>query len=446
MRAMQHNSRANASGGVHGAKHNDRNFDVTQADNIDSSRSDQNVYWHCYPGEGLTFEAAELKFYEEHFGDQLQKTNDAYIRNGHPERCRSMEDWKKVKRNAPEETVLQVGNIEEHIDRDQLLEAYLEYNARMEDWNRAHGCPYTQLNYALHADEAVPHIQARRVWHYTDKDGILKIGQEKALAAAGVPLPHPDQAPGRHNNRKMVFDQLCREKWLEVLHDRGLDVERTPIPDGKHNLDKQDMIREQNRELVKENAALMGTVKPPEEIEAIQGSKTITGKVAVPAADYAVLEAAARATAAYKRELEKTRAENKRLLKTNQELEKRQPSIETLINQANEEKEHGQLRIMFDRLVSWAVDLWDRFVAPLRRLDPNAWTFDDARDGWKDRDPKMAASMEKADPMIQEVERVLGGKEKCLNHILERKGMHPLEINRVLHEKFHQHRTWTIQR
>lgn len=446
MRAMQHNSRANASGSVHGAKHNDRNFDVTQADNIDSSRTDQNVYWHCYPEEALTFEEAELKFYKEHFGDQLDRTNKAYTDNGHPERCKSMEDWKKVKRNAPEETVMQVGNIDEHIDRDQLLEAYLEYNARMEAWNRAHGCPYTQLNYALHADEAVPHIQARRVWHYTDKEGALKIGQEKALAAAGVPLPHPEQAPGRHNNRKMVFDQLCREKWLDVLHERGLDVERIPVPDGKHNLDKQDMIREQNKQLVKENAALMDAVKPSEDLEAIQGSKTITGKVAVPAADFAALEAAARATAAYKRELEQERAKNFRLKEANQELEKRKTTVETMIAQANAEKELGPLRLILERVVSWAVELWDRFVAPLHRLDANAWTFDDARQGWESHDSKMTALMKEADPTIQGVENVLGGKEKCLNYILERKGLSPMEIGRVLREKFHQHRTWTLQR
>ena len=34
---------------------------------IDKEKSKDNVYWHCYDEEKLTFEEAELKFYEEHF-------------------------------------------------------------------------------------------------------------------------------------------------------------------------------------------------------------------------------------------------------------------------------------------------------------------------------------------------------------------------------------------
>ena len=68
MRTMQHNSRANAGGRVHGTKHNDRNFDVEKADNIDIERSAGNVYWNVYNDPTMTFEQAELRFYEEKLG------------------------------------------------------------------------------------------------------------------------------------------------------------------------------------------------------------------------------------------------------------------------------------------------------------------------------------------------------------------------------------------
>lgn len=246
MRTMQHNSRASAGGRVHGVKHNDRNFDVTLADNIDEGRVHLNEYWHLYQDEGvdMTFEEAELKFYEEAFGEQLQQTNDKYLAGGHPERCKDMAAWKMVKRNAPEETTMQIGKVEEHIDGETLMACFQDYNQRLEAWNEAHGRPFTQLSYALHEDEAVPHIQTRRVWHYATDDGSLRLGQEKALEQAGVELPNPGEKVGRRNNRKMTFDAMARELWLDVIHEHGIDVERVALPNGRHNRDKEDMIRD----------------------------------------------------------------------------------------------------------------------------------------------------------------------------------------------------------
>lgn len=246
MRTMQHNSRTNAGGRVHGEKHNDRNFDVTLADNIDEERVHLNEYWHLYQDEGvdLTFEEMELRFYTEHFAEQLQAVNDRYVANRHPEKCKDMAAWKKVRQNAPEETTLQIGKMEEHIDGETLMSCFREYNRRLEAWNEAHGRPFTQLSYALHEDEAVPHIQTRRVWHYTAEDGSLRLGQEKALEQAGVELPNPGEKVGRRNNRKMTFDAMAREMWLDVIHEHGIDVERVALPNGRHNRDKEDMIRD----------------------------------------------------------------------------------------------------------------------------------------------------------------------------------------------------------
>lgn len=263
MRSMQHNSRANSQGRTHGTKHNDRNFDVDLADNIDKERSKDNVYWHLYQATdpGLSFEDAELKYYVDAFGPQLQEINDQYLKNRHPERCKDMATWKQARRNAPEETTFQIGKMEEHVDAKILMDCFQDYNARLEAWNDTHGRPFTQLTYALHVDEAVPHIQARRVWHYEDAKGQLRVGQEKALAAAGVELPKPEAPEGKKNNRKMTFDAMAREMWLDVLHEHGLEIERDPLPDGKHNREKEDMIRDKYREMVAETERLEGRVK-----------------------------------------------------------------------------------------------------------------------------------------------------------------------------------------
>lgn len=245
MRTTTHHGRGHkGSAKGYSEKHNDRNYDVTKADNIDSMRMKDNEYWNFYHSEKMTFEDVELKFYEDKFGKQLKATNEKYIANRHPERVKTMAEWKASKRNAPEETIRQVGKVEEHIDKDLLLKIEKDYSEWQQKWNEEHGEVFTVLTKALHADEAVPHIQERRVWFYRDaKTKDFKIGQEKALEKAGVPLPHPDRKPSRYNNRKITFDKMCRDKWIDICEAHGLKIEREPIPDGKHNQTKELYIR-----------------------------------------------------------------------------------------------------------------------------------------------------------------------------------------------------------
>ena len=44
--------------------------------------------------------------------------------------------------------------------------------------------------------------------------------------------------------------------WLEVLQERGLDIEQIPVPDGKHNREKEEMIRDKYQEISDETARL----------------------------------------------------------------------------------------------------------------------------------------------------------------------------------------------
>lgn len=275
MRTTTHNSRTNASGKVHGAKHNDRNFDVTKADNIDPEKTKDNEYWNCFKDKTLTFEEVELKFYEEKFSKQLEETNNNYVKNRHPERCKTMSEWKKIKQNAPEETTYQIGRkyddqgkiIDEYVEAPKLMKVYEEFNEKLQKWNSEHGNPFTTLTKSLHVDESAPHIQVRQVWHYKDENGNFRIGQEKALAAAGVPLPFPDKPVGRRNNRKMTFDAMTRKLWIDICYNHGIEVEREPLPDGKgkKSKDKEDFVREKYEKLLDHVSKLEGELEATKE-------------------------------------------------------------------------------------------------------------------------------------------------------------------------------------
>lgn len=250
MRTMTHHGRGKGRAGhTFGSKHNDRNFDIEKANNIAPELTKENIYW-CIHND-CTFEDAELRFYEEHFSEQLQQTNDKYIANGHPERCKNMGAWKKIRQHAPEESIFQIGdknNTGQHVDAYTLYMCFNRFFVEESAWNKEHGNPFTVLNYAMHVDEpnCPPHVHTRKVWHYEEEDGTLRIGQERALELAGVELPHPDKPVSRYNNRKITYDAMMREKWLDILVSYGVEVEREPLPSGKgkKSKTKEEYIRD----------------------------------------------------------------------------------------------------------------------------------------------------------------------------------------------------------
>ncbi len=259
MRVTNHSGRANRKGKVYNVKHNDRNYDIKKADNINSDMTPNNYYWHLYNDEQptLTFEEAELKAYNELFGKQLEQTNNNYIKNRHTERVKTMEQWKSAKNHAPEEVIRQIGNIDESIDDYKFMLIESDYEKKLDEWNKEHNNPFIVLSRACHFDETTTHCHERRIWCYTDeKSNSLKIGQEKALKIAGLELPNPNEKEGRYNNRKMTFDKMCREMWIQSCEKYGLKIEKEPILGAKHNMSKEEMIREKNKQILEQNKKL----------------------------------------------------------------------------------------------------------------------------------------------------------------------------------------------
>ena len=86
------------------------------------------------------------------------------------------------------------------------------------------------------------------MWQHKDKDGNLTMGgMAEALEAAGVPLPDPAKPVGKMNNRKMTFDRICRDKWVEICEAHGYVIEHEPDPKHKSHLSKAEFIELQER-------------------------------------------------------------------------------------------------------------------------------------------------------------------------------------------------------
>ena len=224
------------------ARHNARDFDMSLAEHIDP---EGDRYWQVYGKAGLPPEEAELAVYQERYGAALEAKNRRYRMQRHPERCRTMEQVYKSRQTRPEEVILQVGTMQDAVDGLLLARCVGEWLESFRAWCREHGDPCHILSIAVHLDESTPHAHIRRVWEYRDDDGHLRIGQEQALARAGIPLPHPDRPPGRYNHRKITVDKVLRGMWQDIVERHGITVERAPRPSRRRHVPTHDYIREQ---------------------------------------------------------------------------------------------------------------------------------------------------------------------------------------------------------
>lgn len=234
--------------------HNDRTIDLSKAKHIDPERTKFNKYVCVYPelkdhvtrsGKKDYFGAAEYKFYAENFKEFLDRHNKKVKKQRNYGRKKTVKSLLTNYNTRPEETIIQIGNMYDYPeDRDDLLYVFSELQ-KYSNKITHHHCKI--LDAALHMDESTPHIHLRKVWVYKE-DGMMMIGQEKALEHAGIPLPEPDQPKGQNNNRKMTYDRMMREKLYELCRDRGLEIDTTPDPENQKHLKKEEYIDKIYRE------------------------------------------------------------------------------------------------------------------------------------------------------------------------------------------------------
>lgn len=232
MRATIHNGRTGKDG-AYNTKHNDRQFDIRNAEHIDPERVKNNRYWNWTGNPETTFEAAEQAFYEKHIQKHLDAQSARYRAQRHAERAKTMDEYRKNPQTCPEEVILQIGKLGDTIPADMMARIIQEQI----NWEQQQFPGVKVLDVALHMDEqGAPHIHERRAWVYTDKDGNFAISQSKSLEQMGVELPNPDKPRGRFNNRKQTFSRMCREHLLQICREHGLEIEEIPQEKSKSGL------------------------------------------------------------------------------------------------------------------------------------------------------------------------------------------------------------------
>ena len=256
MKLTRHNGRAGKNG-VYNPKHNDRSFDIANSEHIDEERAKQNLYCDCYKGFrnfknpekenelSATFEDVEQLFYRQRYHDFVTGQNERNVKNRHPERNKETGDLLKSKKTCPEETVYQIGTLDNHVPPELLIEIVTEF---MEIANERFGSHVHILNWALHLDESTPHIHERHVFDCENKHVEVAPQQEKALEALGFELPDPDKPLSRRNNRKITFDAACRKMLFEISKRHGLELEEEAEYGNRKYLEKQDFILVKQKE------------------------------------------------------------------------------------------------------------------------------------------------------------------------------------------------------
>lgn len=260
MRVTRHNARGlKKSSQGFTAKHNDRNYDVSKADNIKMENMKFNRYlsiksrkWYSEDDKGLymSFDDVERDFYERHFKKQYEDTQERYKAKRNYSKLCTFDEWRKQKIHSPEETQIQIGNVEKSCSRNEMLKIGHEFIMAEINYYKQHNIKCYVLDAAFHADEDVAHLQYRRVYLYTDSDGTQKIGQNECLKRSDLTLPRPGEKIDANNNYKMVVDADLRKILLDICEAHGLTIEREPERNVKHNRSKEKMIADKERQKV----------------------------------------------------------------------------------------------------------------------------------------------------------------------------------------------------
>lgn len=214
-------------GRVYSPRHNNRQFNLEKSTHIDPARTSNNWEWQWLENHGkqCSFENAEREYYVRHISDHLQAVNRRYEAQRHAERAKTIDEYRRAPQSCPEETIVCIGNRDNHPAPSELLAAYLE----LQHWQEKTFPQLHVLDYAMHLDEqGAPHIHERHVWTYTDADGHTAIGQARALEQMGIERPHPEQPRSRYNNEKMTYTAMVRAQFAEICRKRGLEIETQP--------------------------------------------------------------------------------------------------------------------------------------------------------------------------------------------------------------------------
>lgn len=229
-RATNHYARTTEGGKAFSPKHDDRKYskDLTP-DNIIPEKSKDNVYRICWvenePKDTITsFEDHEKWVYKNFLGQFFEEQNERNKKARHLERVKTIDQFRKMARYCPEEVLWYVGKKDNSATAEHLEKMAQEQI----EWEEKNYPGLKYLDWAVHVDElGAPHVQARRIWTY-DKNGVVAVGQNKALEQMGVELPNPEESISELNNRKITYTADARAHWIELAEKLGYEIEKKP--------------------------------------------------------------------------------------------------------------------------------------------------------------------------------------------------------------------------
>lgn len=176
------------------------------------------------------------EIYAELYQDGLETRNETYTKQGHKERCKTIDDWYNDDKYRARETIIQIGNHKdttldkEHIEdikkvRDELQACIEQYAL---EYTEKYGSNYKVLNWTIHCDEIETgsvHAHLQDTFFIKDKDGNFTPNQNKALEQMGVKLPNPEKKKSLHNSLIKSFTAEQRQRFTEICKEHGLEVE-----------------------------------------------------------------------------------------------------------------------------------------------------------------------------------------------------------------------------
>lgn len=217
------------------AAHNDRKYLSATKEEESEVVSKWQLFKECD-----TFHENELKAYEQLFGEWLKGVNDRKIKDGHPDRCKTMaeilgkpNEEKKRGKFEPVETILQIGKDGEEVDEAVFRACVNEFIGKTQ---QIYGNHMQWLDFAVHQEESsVLHAHGRRVWYAIDemgcaypakKEALVQLGQEnEELRAAGFEVRPDDD---RYSNATTRQTEAERQLWYDICKSHGIDLDTEP--------------------------------------------------------------------------------------------------------------------------------------------------------------------------------------------------------------------------
>lgn len=142
------------------------------------------------PERKYLFDEVEYLYYHKQFGDSIDAQNERHEKSRHTERIRNVRQIMEDSRTCPEETIYQLGTKDGYEDPAVFVKVAAELFAVIQE---KYGSHMQILDWALHMDEATPHIHERHVFFADDGYGMNFPKQEKACEALGFHPPKPDK-------------------------------------------------------------------------------------------------------------------------------------------------------------------------------------------------------------------------------------------------------------